>query len=225
MCHASLRPHALVRAGSRPAGRLRTPGCPSARRGATSRRPAIETARSTPEASTRRGRRSPLAPLPRGSPVRAADVDRSGKAADGSSPLPPHSAACRSGYRVEGDAIAVVIDLLRTHQASDEATLKALTRAPKMRSILAEVARRRAGTERRTRPTAGERGPRAGKQPATPASPVRRLPPSRYNRASLRRSVGRAYPDGCWAVRCVGRGDREGLHAVGHPQAAARVLG
>lgn len=25
--------------------------------------------------------------------------------------------------------------------------------------------------------------------------------------------------------RCVGRGDREGLHAVGHPQAAARVLG
>lgn len=66
----------------------------------------------------------------------------------------------RALYRVEGDAIAAVVDLLRTHKACNEASLSALVRAPKMRSILAEVARRRAGTERRARPAASERGSR-----------------------------------------------------------------
>lgn len=91
----------------------------------------------------------------------------------------------RALYRVEGDAIAVVVDLLRTHQACDEATLSALVRAPKMRSILAEVARRQANTERRARPAAREGAQRTGRQPAPPIPPVRRLPPSRYNRERL----------------------------------------
>jgi ankyrin repeat protein len=58
----------------------------------------------------------------------------------------------RALYRVEGEAIAVVVDLLRTHKSCDEATLSALVRAPKMRSLLAAVARRRENTERHAQP-------------------------------------------------------------------------
>lgn len=95
----------------------------------------------------------------------------------------------RALYRVEGDAIAVVVDLLQTHQACDEAILNALVRTPKMRSVLAEVARRRAGTERRTQPVDRTRRLRPARQPAAPTPPVRRFPPSRYDRERLYEEV------------------------------------
>jgi len=45
-------------------------------------------------------------------------------------------------YRLDAEAISVVVELLRTHGACDEAILKDLVRTPKMRSLLATVARR-----------------------------------------------------------------------------------
>lgn len=82
-----------------------------------------------------------------------------------------------------------MVDLLRAHKACDGATLTALVRAPKMRSILAGVARRQVSTERRPRPAISERGRRVGRHPSAPAPPLRRLPPSRYDRERLYNEV------------------------------------
>ena len=61
----------------------------------------------------------------------------------------------RALYRVDGEAISVVVDLLRASRACDEAVLKDLVRTPKMRTLLA-AARRQATDHRGSkRPSRG----------------------------------------------------------------------
>src|SRR4030095_7103323 len=62
--------------------------------------------------------------------------------------------ARRSLYRVDAEAITTVIDLLRTHDACDDAVLKTLVRTPKMRGILAAAERQRKTTQRDSESTA-----------------------------------------------------------------------
>jgi ankyrin repeat protein len=57
----------------------------------------------------------------------------------------------RALYRVDGEGIAVVVELLRTHHACDDDILTALVRTEKMRGILAGVERRRLSAERRAK--------------------------------------------------------------------------
>lgn len=94
----------------------------------------------------------------------------------------------RSLYRVEGEAIAVVLDLLRKHQACDETVLTALVRTDKIRSILAGVAQRRASAERRAKPIVSRRESGETRQPRAETA-LLRLPPSRYKRERLYEEV------------------------------------
>jgi hypothetical protein len=50
----------------------------------------------------------------------------------------------RALYRLDGEAISVVIDVLCAHNAGDDASLKALTRTDKMRKLLAAARQRQA---------------------------------------------------------------------------------
>jgi hypothetical protein len=50
-------------------------------------------------------------------------------------------------YRLDAEAVSVVVELLRKHQACDEAIMKELVRTPKMRSLLA-AARRKVDDQR-----------------------------------------------------------------------------
>ena len=93
----------------------------------------------------------------------------------------------RALYRVDGEGILAVAELLRTHQACDEKILRDLVRTEKMRSILAEVNRRRASAERQVKHVAGRR---AGPDSPTTAKPTpARFPPSRYDRQRLYNEV------------------------------------
>jgi hypothetical protein len=61
----------------------------------------------------------------------------------------------RALYRLDGEGISVVINLLRAHDACDEGSLEALTRTDKMRKLLMAARQRHAenpvGTEARSR--------------------------------------------------------------------------
>ena len=89
----------------------------------------------------------------------------------------------RALYRIDGEGIVAVIELLRTHHACDEKVLKDLVRTEKMRGVLAEVDRRRASVQRHATRVVG-RGLRP--ESPTPAKPTSaRFPPSRYDRQRL----------------------------------------
>lgn len=95
----------------------------------------------------------------------------------------------RALYRVDGEAISAVIDLLRTHRACDDEVLRDLIRTPKMRGILAAIDQRRARTQRKAEPAARRGASR--RRPPTPAPTNARssLPPSRYDRQRLYEEV------------------------------------
>jgi hypothetical protein len=93
----------------------------------------------------------------------------------------------RALYRVEGEGILAVVELLRTHQACDEKILSDLVRTEKMRSILADVNRRRASAERQVKRVSGRR---LRPDSSTTAKPTpARFPPSRYDRQRLYNEV------------------------------------
>lgn len=94
----------------------------------------------------------------------------------------------RALYRIDGEGIVAVIELLRTHHACDEKVLKDLVRTEKMRGILAEVDRRRASVQRHATRVAG-RGLRP--ESPTPAKPTPARVPSFSVRsaAPVRRSL------------------------------------
>lgn len=94
----------------------------------------------------------------------------------------------RALYRVDSEAAAAVVEMLRTHDACDDNILTALVRTEKMRSMLANAERRRASLERHTKRMAG----RATSRPNSPSaakSPRAPLPPSRYDRQRLYEDV------------------------------------
>src|SRR6185295_11223703 len=92
--------------------------------------------------------------------------------------------ARRALYRVDGDAIVLVVDLLRTHQASDEAVLKTLVSTEKMRGLLSAADRRRTAAERRVRPTVSLQMPREKSSSRAGTAPTRHHY-SRYDRERL----------------------------------------
>ena len=61
--------------------------------------------------------------------------------------------ARRALYRVDGEGIATVMNLLRTAGACDEAVLKTLTGTAKMRSILAAADQARTSAQLRAKPS------------------------------------------------------------------------
>ena len=93
----------------------------------------------------------------------------------------------RSLYRLDQEAIAVVLDVLRKHHACDDKVLDALIRTPKMRSILKAVAGWRSETKPRgvSKSFVGQR--RFG--PNNSDTRVRNIPPSRYDRVRLYEEV------------------------------------
>ena len=94
----------------------------------------------------------------------------------------------RALYRVDGEGIAAVVKLLRTHHACDDNILTALVRTEKMRNMLAEANRQRAGAERHSKRMAGRETVR--RESPSPAKPTpSRLPPSRYDRQRLYEEV------------------------------------
>jgi hypothetical protein len=93
----------------------------------------------------------------------------------------------RALYRVDGEGISAVVELLRTHHACDEKVLRDLVRTETMRSILAAVDPHRASAHRHEK-----RVPVRGLRPEshTPAKPTpARFPPSRYDRQRLYEEV------------------------------------
>jgi hypothetical protein len=94
----------------------------------------------------------------------------------------------RALYRVDGEAIGIVVELLRTSRACDDGILAALVRTEKMRSILADAERRRLSAERQTKRVAGRATLRPDSPPRAKSTPPR-LPPSRYNRQRLYEQV------------------------------------
>lgn len=94
----------------------------------------------------------------------------------------------RALYRVDAEAVATIVALLRTHNVCDDNILTALVRTEKMRHMLADAERRRASAERSVKRAAGRTTLRPeSPQPAKPTPP--RLPPSRYNRRRLYEQV------------------------------------
>jgi hypothetical protein len=90
----------------------------------------------------------------------------------------------RALYRVDGEGVAAVVTLLRAHHACDDNILTALVRTEKMRNMLAEANRQRAGAERHAKRMTGRETLRPEfPSPAKPAPA--RLPPSRYDRQRL----------------------------------------
>jgi len=83
-------------------------------------------------------------------------------------------------YRVDGEAIVAVIDLLRTNRVCGNEVLKAIVRTPKMRAILAAVDRQGTKAQRHN-----ESVRRSAPSPADETSAKRPLPPSRYDRKRL----------------------------------------
>lgn len=94
----------------------------------------------------------------------------------------------RALYRVDGEAISIVVDLLRTHHACDDNILTALVRTEKMRNILAEASRQRASAEGHAKRVAGRETFRPESPPPAKPTPAR-LPPSRYDRQRLYEEV------------------------------------
>lgn len=94
----------------------------------------------------------------------------------------------RSLYRVDADAIAAVVELLRTNRACDDSIMATLIRTEKMRTMLADAERRRTSSERHAKRVAD----RATLRP-TARSPATRtrapLPPSKYDRQRLYEEV------------------------------------
>jgi hypothetical protein len=88
----------------------------------------------------------------------------------------------RSLYRIDAEAIAAIIDLLRDQNACDDEVLKTLARTPKMRAILTAAERRRAGPELNQPPAVNRRESRRAQPSTTLKQP---LPPSRYDRQGL----------------------------------------
>ncbi len=93
----------------------------------------------------------------------------------------------RALYRVDGEGISAVIELLRTHHACDEKVLIDLVRTEKMRSILAGVERHRPSAQRHEKRVA-VRGQRPESHTPTKPTPAR-FPPSRYDRQRLYEEV------------------------------------
>ena len=94
----------------------------------------------------------------------------------------------RALYRVDGEGIAAVVKLLRTHHACDDHILTALVRTEKMRNMLADAERRRVSAERHAKRVAGRATLRP--TPPPPTKPTRApLPPSRYDRQRLYEEV------------------------------------
>lgn len=94
----------------------------------------------------------------------------------------------RALYRVDGEGISAVVELLRTHHACDDNILTALVRTEKMRNILADTERRRANAERHAKRVAGRGTLRPESPPPAKPTPAR-LPPSRYDRQRLYEEV------------------------------------
>lgn len=90
----------------------------------------------------------------------------------------------RSLYRVDAEAIAVVVELLGGHHACNNDTLTSLIRTEKMRNMLAEAGRRRAGAERHVKRAAGRAALRSESPRPTKLTPPS-LPPSKYDRQRL----------------------------------------
>jgi hypothetical protein len=93
----------------------------------------------------------------------------------------------RALYRIEGEGIFAVVELLRTHYACDEKILGDLVRTERMRSILAGVNRRRASAERQVKRVAERR--LRPESPTTAKPTPARFPPSRYDRQRLYNEV------------------------------------
>jgi len=94
----------------------------------------------------------------------------------------------RALYRVDGEAVAAVVELLRKHDACDDNILTALVRTEKMRNMLADAERRRVSAERHAKRVAGRATLRP--TPPPPTKPTRApLPPSRYDRQRLYEEV------------------------------------
>lgn len=93
----------------------------------------------------------------------------------------------RALYRVDGEGISAVVELLRTHHACDEKVLRELLRTEKMRIMLAVVERHRANAQRREKRVAVRASHSESHSPAKP-TPAR-FPPSRYDRRRLYEEV------------------------------------
>ena len=93
----------------------------------------------------------------------------------------------RALYRLDQEAAVTVLDLLRKHGACDEKTFGILVSTPKMRSILKSAGGWRPDDKRR----GGAKSLVAGRRPAPrkSGSPIRRFPPSRYDRERLYEEV------------------------------------
>jgi hypothetical protein len=90
--------------------------------------------------------------------------------------------ARRSLYRIDGEGVATLIDLLRTHRACSDTVLHELVKTPKMRAMLKAADKLRAQTQRRPEP------PASGAAPA-PKPKQPRLFHARYNRQRLYEEV------------------------------------
>lgn len=84
----------------------------------------------------------------------------------------------RSLYRVDADAIATVLDLLRTHGACNDDVLKAVIRTPKMRAIMVAAERQRPRARR-------EAEPLVKRKPERPHKTTPSFFHSRYDRERL----------------------------------------
>jgi hypothetical protein len=93
----------------------------------------------------------------------------------------------RALYKLEDEAVAAVVDLLRTPGVCEEATLAAFVGTGKMRGILAGVVKRRVNAQRDPESAKQHVPARRGSAAVQPSPPP--LPPSRYNRRRLYEEV------------------------------------
>ena len=91
--------------------------------------------------------------------------------------------ARRSLYRIDGEGVATLTDLLRTHGACSDAVLQELVKTPKMRALLKAADKLRPQNQLRPEPHA-----RSGATPA-PQAKRARLFHARYNRQRLYEEV------------------------------------
>jgi hypothetical protein len=90
--------------------------------------------------------------------------------------------ARRSLYRIDGEGVATLIDLLRTHGACSDAALQELVKTPKMRAMLKAAEKLRPQNQRRPAPPASGTAP-------VPKPKQPRLFHARYNRQRLYEEV------------------------------------
>lgn len=91
--------------------------------------------------------------------------------------------ARRSLYRIDGEGVATLVDLLRTHGACSDAVLQELIKTPKMHAMLKAAEKLRPQNQRRAEPLV-----RGGAAPS-PKSKQPRLFHARYNRQRLYEEV------------------------------------